>query len=112
MSGHVFTGFIDPIARVMQGVDELFKQKVAVLKYAQFVNPNNMHNKIRIVQSISARVMNENEGIDSSDSVAEVLSSLFYDHICLRLLNVTSKAQLFEDINKIIKGEFGISSIK
>ena len=51
-----------------------------------------MHNKIRIVQSISARVMNENEGIDSADSVAEVLSSLFYDHICLRLLNVTSKA--------------------
>lgn len=36
-------------------------------------------------------MMNAGEGIDNKEAVAEVLSSLFYDHICLRILSPTIK---------------------
>jgi len=36
-------------------------------------NLNNIHNKKKLVESLVFRILNENEEIDTSDSIAEVL---------------------------------------
>lgn len=98
-----------PIVQSLSAIDEYFRKNVSMIKYSQFSNPSNMHNKKRVIQTILTRILNKEPDIDSALPTCQVLHSLVTQVYTLRIADIRTKTKVNRDIQNIILSEFNYS---
>ena len=94
------------IIQSLMSVDEYLRKNVNSLKYSQFSNPNNMHNKKHIIETLMTRALDKEEDIDTSKAIAEVILSLCNQIYLLRIVEPSIKFRMYQDLSNIIAKDF------
>ena len=94
------------ITQSLMSVDDYLRKNVNSLKYSQFSNPNNMHNKKHIIETLMTRALDKEEDIDSPKAIAEVILSLCNQIYLLRIAEPSTKFRMYQDLSNIIAKDF------